>query len=120
MSTENKTEVRITPPARSLVRKLAEVMATVGYVKKTGTNTFQNYKYVTEADIIASVRAEMAARSLMLIPDVVKTDWEISAPNQRGVVNRTCTLMVEYTLADGDSGEERIFHVMGQGQDTQD
>lgn len=105
---------KTTVQPRSLVKKLAEVMATVGYVKKTGRNTFQNYDYATEADIIASVRQEMANRSLILIPDVIKTDWEV------GPKQKVCTLTVEYTLEDGDSGEKRVFHVIGQGQDNQD
>ncbi|MDT2172970.1 ERF family protein, partial [Paenibacillus larvae] len=34
----------------TLVKKLAEVMDSVKYIQKTGYNSFNNYKYATEAD----------------------------------------------------------------------
>ena len=48
---------------RSLVRKLAEVMAAVERVPKNGRNEFHKYDYATESDITTAVRAELAKRA---------------------------------------------------------
>ncbi|RKI34555.1 hypothetical protein D7Y27_33160 [Corallococcus sp. AB004] len=106
-------------PVRSLVRKLAEVMGEVERVPKSGRNDFHRYDYATEADIVSAVRKAMAARALMLIPSVVKTEWR-DVERNKGGKDRIATLTVRFTLTDGDSGEERSFEVLGEGQDQGD
>lgn len=105
---------------RCLVRKLAEVMGQVGMVPKSGTNAFHGYKYATEADIVAAVRQGMAQRSLMLIPDVERTDWREGPADKSGKAKRICSLTVRFVLEDGDSGETREFRVMGEGDGSDD
>ena len=56
--------------ATSLIVKLAEVMAAVERIPKRGHNDFHHYDYATEADIAATVRAELASRHIMLIPSI--------------------------------------------------
>jgi hypothetical protein len=104
---------------RSLVRKLAEVMGEVERVAKRGRNEFHRYSYATEADIAATVRQAMAARHLMLVPSVQKTEFSEIA-SQKGAPQKLCTLTVEFRMMDGDSGEELAFTVIGQGQDAGD
>jgi hypothetical protein len=103
----------------SLARKLAEVMGAVNHVPKNGSNNFHNYKYATEADIVAAVRKEMASRLLIMIPSVVKTEWSKVARRQGGE-DRLCTLTMKFTIHDGDSGEEMSFDMVGEGQDPGD
>lgn len=104
---------------RSLVRKLSEVMGVVGRVPKNGRNDFHKYDYATEADIAEAVRMAMAERHLMLVPDVVDTTWH-EVPRRSGGSDRIATLKVRFTLMDGDSGENMVFHVLGEGQDGGD
>lgn len=103
----------------SLAGKLAEVMAAVTHVPKNGSNNFHNYKYATEADIVAAVRKEMASRRLIMIPSVVNTEWSKVARRQGGE-DRLCTLTMRFTIHDGDSGEEMSFNMVGEGQDPGD
>jgi|GEM_PF-4203127 len=107
------------PGKPSLIRKLAEVMGSVGHVPKSGRNSFHNYDYATEADIVAAVRTGMSDRGLMLIPSVQKTEWCV-VERAKGGKDRLCTLTVRYTLHDGDSGEKLEFDVVGEGQDAGD
>lgn len=108
----------VSPPVRSLVRKLAEIMALVERVPKNGHNTFQNYKYATEADIAAAVRSAMAERNLMLFPSVQETQWSVlEGKNSK---QRLCSMRVRFTIEDGDSGEQRSFEMWGEGQDSGD
>jgi hypothetical protein len=103
---------------RSLVRKLAEVTATVDRVAKSGRNDFHKYDYATEADIAAAVRHGMAERHLALFPDTEDAKFEdIGTKNG---TQRMCTAKVRFTVEDGESGETRSFVVYGQGQDAGD
>lgn len=107
-----------TKPTRSLVKKLAEVKATIGRIAKNGHNDHFGYDFATEADIVEAVRGEMASRSLMMFPSVKDTTWE-KIPRKNGET-KLCTLTVEFTVEDGESGETRSFTIMGQGEDSVD
>lgn len=89
---------------------LHEVMAKVGYVQKTGINTFHNYKYAGEADLLASLRPAMVEAGLILIPSAE----EVSPPDQHGNV----TVRIGYTLAHkgGDVWPTTVYAV-GTGND---
>jgi hypothetical protein len=104
---------------RSLVKKLSEVMGEVERIAKNGRNDHFNYDFATEADISEAVRGHMAARHLLLVPSVEKTEWEVLT-SAKGAPKKICTLTVQYTLMDGDSGEEMKFTILGQGEDSGD
>ncbi len=105
-------------PVRSLVKKLAEVKGAVDRIAKNGHNDHFNYDFATESDIAAAVRKEMADRHLVMFPNVTKTEWE-KVPRKNGET-KLCTLTVEFTVEDGDSGETRRFTILGQGEDSMD
>lgn len=104
---------------RSLVKKLAEVTAALGRIPKNGFNKFHNYHYAMEADVVEAVRGEYAQRHLMLFPSVMTERTELRTTKSGGTENLV-TLLVAFTIADGDSGEEQTFHIAGQGQDAGD
>lgn len=108
-----------TQPQRSLVRKLAEVMGEVDRVPKSGRNNFHNYDYATEADIVAAVRSGLSARNVMMLPNVISTEWK-EIQRAKGGIERLCTLKVRFTFHDGDSGETLDVEALGEGQDPGD
>ncbi len=111
MSAAEKTE-------RSLVRKLAEVKGAIDRIAKNGHNDHFGYDFATESDITSAVRKEMADRHLIMFPNVTNTAWE-KVPRKNGET-KLCTLTVEFTVEDGDSGETRKFTILGQGEDSMD
>ncbi len=82
-------------------------------------NAFHKYNYATEAAIVAAVRKEMAARSLLLVPNVKSVEWT-AIQTSAGKPERLCTLMVTFTVHDGENGTTLGFDVLGQGQDSGD
>lgn len=112
------TNARILAQPKTLVTKLAEIMASVHRIAKHGHNDHFNYDFVTESDITAALRSEMAARHLMLVPDVQSMSWREVLT--RAGSNAICCLMVRFTVMDGDSGESFSFVVPGEGQDSGD
>jgi hypothetical protein len=101
---------------KSLVAKLAEVMAAVERVPKRGRNDFHKYDYATEADIVATVRKELSARNVMLIPSVMS---EARHPvGDKGSV--LTVLEIEMEFLDGDSGQSITKVWRGYGTDKED
>lgn len=97
---------------RSLVRKLAEVMAVVHRVPKNGYNSFQNYKYVMEADLSDAVRKELADRGVMVIPELVS-----HTRNEETFVD---TVVMKFTFHDANTDETLSVTMPGTGHDKMD
>lgn len=97
-----------------LFRKLAEVMAEVGRIPKSGYNSHHKYHYVTEADLVEAVREKLAARQVALIPSVEDVG---ERPSGNGMVT---TAKMSFTFVDGESGATFTTRWAGQGFDTQD
>ncbi len=111
---------------RSLVAKLAEVMAAVERVPKRGRNEFHRYDYATEADIVATVRGELAQRQVMLIPAVQNherhelRDTIDSKTGKDKPRDPLSVLHMTFTFYDGESGESIVMPWIGVGQDGGD
>jgi len=104
------------PVTRSLVTKLAEVMAAAHRVPKRGHNDFHGYDYATEADIVATVRQELAKRRIMLFPEI--TGIERASVGEKGQVLTTIKML--FSFHDGDSGEVLSRAWCGAGTDKED
>lgn len=100
----------------SLVKKLTEVMAAVERIPKRGRNEFHKYDYATEADIAATVRAELASRQVMLIPAIVGESRH--SVGEKGSV--LTVLEMEMEFLDGESGESIKKPWRGYGTDKED
>jgi hypothetical protein len=103
----------------NLRQKLAEVRRRVGYIQKRGHNERFNYSYVTAADIAGSVGDLLAELGVVVIPKLEEISYESAAVN-RGDAIRMARVVMAYTFADVDSGEEIIAKVAGQGLDPGD
>lgn len=104
------------PGPKSLAKKLSEVMAAVERIPKHGRNTFHNYDYATEADIVAAIRGELSKRSVILLPAITGRSRE--PVGEKGSV--LTHLDMEFTFIDGDSGEMITRPWLGVGSDKDD
>lgn len=88
--------------SEKIAKALHQVMSQVGYVQKTGKNTFHGYKYAGEADLLEKLRPAMLEAGLLLIPSI----QDVSAVDEHGIT----TVRMEYTLAhkDGDIWPHKI------------
>ena len=107
-----------TPVQLNLRQKLAEVRRRIGYVQKRGHNERHNYSYVTAADIAGSVGDILAELGVVVIPKLEDISYESAVA--RGEAARMARVVMAYTFADVDSGEEVIAKVAGQGLDPGD
>ena len=97
-------------PAKSIYGKLAKVLAGVNRVPKNGRNNFHNYNYATESDLSECVRPLLAENNIAFIPSMVKHEK----------VGDYTTVEMDFTFADGDSGETVSIKMMGEAQDKGD
>lgn len=116
MTTQQATRAAHAAKAKSLVSKLAEVMAAIERVPKRGHNAFHKYDYATESDIVATVRQELAARHVMLFPAVTAERRE--PVGDKGSVLTTLTMV--FRFVDGETGESLEFPWLGSGTDKED
>jgi ERF superfamily len=105
------------PAPLNLRQKLVEVRRRLGYVQKRGHNERFNYSYVTAADIAGSIGDLLAELGVVIVPKLEEISYE-SAPGREVV--RMARVVMAYTFADVDSGEELTAKVAGQGLDAGD
>lgn len=102
---------------RKLHRKLAEVMAAVGYIPKRGVNREYNYSFVSASDVADKVREELAQRFVTFLPiavEMVESDKTLSG--------RQLLMTLRYTwqITDGETGESITVQSIGTGTDNLD
>jgi hypothetical protein len=104
---------------KGIAKKLSQVMAAVGRIPKNGYNDRQQYKFAKEDDVLECVRSELSSRSLIMVPDVDSMKIH-SHTTKGGSEQRIVTLEVDFIISDGDTDEEAVFTMVGEGQDAGD
>jgi hypothetical protein len=95
---------------KNLVTKLSKIMGKLDTIGKSGYNEHHKYAYVMEADILEHVRSSLADNNIFVFSSVLSSTKE----------GDLTTVLMEYTLVDGDSGESVKVQAAGQGADRQD
>lgn len=108
---ENKT---------GLAKKILAVMREVESIDKDGTNKFQKYKYVSEANIVGKIRASMVSNGLIAIPNMVSCVDQPAGTTSGGTMQFLSTICVDYKLIDTDTGESETVRMFSQGIDSGD
>lgn len=103
----------------TLYRKLAEVVAELGYVAKDGKNEFQGYKYTSAEALLAAVRDPLSTHKIALVPSLTAIS-EREYTTSKGKASVITTAHVRFTLVDGETGEKHECDWAGQGDDPAD
>ncbi len=103
----------------NLVKKLAKVMQEVKYIQKRGKNAHFGYTYATEADVAEKVREVLASQNVIMLPSVIGHEFR-ETTTAKGKKEFICTVDMEFTFCDGDSGETLTVKMSGDGQDGGD
>jgi hypothetical protein len=102
---------------KNLAAKMVDIMKAVGYIRKSGTNQAQGYKYVMATDVADAVREEMAKNNVSMVPSMVEVVGEGLTPSGKQTL---LTLRFTWTITDGDTGELFSFQSIGTGSDSSD
>lgn len=111
-----------TPAARSLHRKLAQVMHEVGRIPKNGTapQIMGGYKFVQVGDATDVIRKALADLLITMIPTNVQVVGQVDRPTKSGGTMTTVDLITTWTLTDAESGESINIMSFGAGADGGD
>lgn len=104
------TAINVNQDKASLYKKIAKVMGKVERIPKRGRNSFHNYDYVTESDLVDSARKLMVEEGLVLFNNV--REYEINGD--------LATVTIDFTLCDTETGESISTCLVGQGSDKGD
>lgn len=105
------------PEVKSLVAKLAEVMAAIHHLPKTGWNDHFKYSFAAETDVSAAVRSELAARGVVVLPRAVGEPRRLEIATSKG--SRYIT-EITFDLVFTDGSDSVTVTVVGQGEDSGD
>ncbi len=107
------------PPTGKIAAKLVAAMKAVDAVEKKGRNTQQGYSFVRATDVANEVRKALATAGVAFTYSVVsERTWE--APTSKGSLQFFCSLIVDVTFTDAESGESMTARSIGWGGDMQD
>lgn len=95
--------------ANELAKKMAKILGLISRIPKNGRNTFQNYKYATESDVLDSIRPILADHGIGLF---------YSCTEVLDLENGRTRVKVEFELVDGDSGESKTMICYGEARDV--
>lgn len=117
----------------TIVGKLAMITGLIGQVKKTGRNTFYNYRYAKESDLVEAIRPLLARLGIWVW-------WSLYANPEKGIVHHerrsqvvkdkdknvvgeqetltVVTAQFKFIQEDGKETEPQIM--MGYGDDNSD
>lgn len=107
-------------PSGGLAKKLALILGEVGKVPKSGRNTFHNYDYVTENDLVYAVRDKLSAAGIFVFTSVEEQKIEVFKDEQSGKQSVLTQVVTRHTFVDGDTGEQFAVLSQGQGADVGD
>jgi hypothetical protein len=105
----------------TLVKKLAKIMAETRWVEKKGRNSFFNYDYARETDILDAVRAKLAENGVFVFTSVESVDLRETGKRTRdGSPVNMVTVRTKHVFRDAETGESAEVFGTGSGEDAGD
>jgi hypothetical protein len=107
----------------SIFKKISIVLEGVKRVEKNGMNTFHNYAYATEGDIVDGIRPILAEAGLALWTSIQYQERTIKEVYSRGksAGHKTFTkVLVKFIIGDSDTGQTLEAEYWGEGEDESD
>ena len=97
---------------KNLYQRISAIAGELGTLKKEGTNTYRNYHYVTDAQLMEALRPLCVKHGVVILPSVDESEQ----------VTPTITkITASFQIINADQPEERYTNVfVGYGADSQD
>ena len=102
-----------------LAKAICHVMAAAAYIPQTGKNSFHNYSYASDADLLLILQPAMIAAGLALVPHDIDIQTVEHSPDRKGKPVWRSDLVVTWMLIH-ISGESMIVKAPGCGVDGED
>jgi len=104
---------------QKILAKLHSIMGEVDYIQKDKTNSFQNYRYASEAAIKEKLHAALVKHKVLFTLSLTDAQNETVTTSKGNIEARTI-VKCEYALIDIESGEKLEGKFIGFGNDPGD
>lgn len=101
----------------SLAEKLNQAIADIGPVKKDGENSYQNYRFQSEAAIKHAVKKVIAENGFDIVPKY-QVLGQRDVKGAKGRINHIVDVIGEFTITDGRDDQKIVGTMPGSGMDT--
>lgn len=115
---ENR-EIKIGGNVSKLLQKISKISENISSIPKNGLNTTFGYNYVTERDVVETLRTVLHKEGVVLIPSVVSTT-EREILNKGGDRTTITKVRMSYTFLDAETGGYLTTYFEGEGEDAYD
>lgn len=101
-----------TQDTKNLYQRIIAIMDEVGAIEKTGRNTQQNYAFIEQAMVVASLRPLLVKHGVVIIPNATKTTTERFETLKEDKYGKKTTVSVhvqvetKYRVINADNPEE--------------
>jgi hypothetical protein len=102
---------------KKLGSKIEGMAKDIGALAKDGTNTFSNYSYISNEQLITSIREKALEHQLSIISEVLKYE-ERESVNDKGKQVIRSIVSMEFELTDLETGYSESRSFVGAEQDT--
>lgn len=103
----------------SLISKIASVMGRVRKIEKKGHNSYHDYDYVREEDIVNEIRRHLAKENIVVLSSIKELEKQ-KLKDRNGRTKILADLAMYFTFADGDTGATATIEYAGEGIDSGD
>jgi ERF superfamily len=112
----------MTAEARSLHRKLAQIMYEADRIPKNGhaPQAMGGFAFVQVGDAADYIRKALGEHVITMMPTAVRVINQADRPTKAGGSMTTVDLVTDWTLTDGESGESIVIQSFGAGADAGD
>lgn len=102
-----------------IAKKLVNIMIECGHIAKNGLNSYHQYKYATDEDVLLKVNTALTKNKIasVVIPEIASM---VDVTNLKGNTEHLVTVNVQIKLIDSESGECVDLFGIGSGQDAGD
>lgn len=95
----------------NLYQKLLKITEEVGMIEKTGRNSMQNYAFIEQAQVVATLRPQLAKWGVFIIPETISRTverYDVTRGNGKPGVDMHALVVSRYTVINADKPDERF------------
>lgn len=108
------------PNPAILFAKLAKIMGTLKRLGKSGHNQLQRYDFVTDADVLDTLRPLLSESNIALFSSMVDKDLRDAGKTEKGAPKTHAVITFQFTLCCGDTGVTYTSNWTGEAIDSGD
>jgi len=105
---------------KNILTKLLTIAKEVPKMEKDGTNTLQNYKYLSETQVKETMRELLCKHGVVFVQSSTQKALTQIGTTKAGAANWMTSMRVDYKFYDAESGEFVEGWYEADGVDTQD